>query len=155
MGQYQRGGPGRQGPPPVSTRPAADVTRIFADAGYLAVNELGQRLGDELFAAGVKNSKVRNILNSFQAIAETWDATGKQERERQIARLQPNLIYFAARETDYKSKPALGRLAATLGQGVDRVLALDQPADEMKQRFTTLVDLVEAITAYHRAKSGG
>lgn len=162
MGQ-QRPGPGRPGPgtqgrqgggsappPPPTALTREEVKRIFAPDGYLAVNELGKRLGDTLANRRIGRSQVRNILNSFQVIAETWDATDVAERGRQIARLKPNLIYLAARDTNRDKKDLLTGLADTLGYGIDAVLEQGSPN---QQRYTALVDLVEAITAYHRAKS--
>lgn len=119
----------------------------------MAVNDLGRRLGEVLADGGVKNNKVRNILNSFQVILETWDGTGHDERQRQIVRLEPNLRYLAARETDSRSRAALEALVALLGRGVEMVVEPVSSASDVKARFTTLVDLVEAITAYHRVKA--
>jgi CRISPR/Cas system CSM-associated protein Csm2 small subunit len=55
----------------------------------------------------------------------------------------------------------LSDLAQTLGHGIDGVLAAAQEGDEItddqfrlcRERFTALVDLVEAITAYHRLRA--
>lgn len=160
QGQAPRSTPG-QGRPAADAALAAvrrsreEVRRIFAEHGYLAVNELGQQLGDTLALAqqGATKSQVRNILNSFQAIAETWDATAAGERERQIARLKPNLVYLAARETNQDRKRLLSDLAETLGHGIDGVLEEKLAEDERRRRYTALVDLVEAITAYHRVKA--
>jgi CRISPR type III-A-associated protein Csm2 len=158
QGQAPRSTPG-QGRPAADAAPAAvrrsreEVSSIFAEHGYLAVNKLGKQLGDTLAQQGATKSQVRNILNSFQAIAETWDATAAGERERQIARLKPNLVYLAARETNQDRKRLLSGLAETLGHGIDGVLEEKLAEDERRRRYTALVDLVEAITAYHRVKA--
>jgi CRISPR type III-A-associated protein Csm2 len=141
-------------PGPASARLTAQQVRsLFDDTGYLAVNEHGKQLADALVAAGVTRSQVRNILNSFQAISESWEAGTPQEHGRQIARLKPNLVYLAARETNQQRKGRLAEFAETLGLCVDAVLDGGIAGQEMKRRFTTLVDLVEAVTAYHRARA--
>lgn len=153
-------GPGRPaasmpsgGAPPLVRLSREQVWRIFADDGYLAVNKFGQELGDTLAQQGATKSQVRNILNSFQAIAETWDATPAEERRWQIARLKHNLVYLAARETNPERKKLLSDLAETLGHGIDGVLEATEPDERCRRRYTALVDLVEAITAYHRVKA--
>ena len=146
------GGPPRGGygdAPPRIRLTAEEVGHIFDENGYLAVNMLGQQLGKALIDGGASQSQVRTILNSFQAIAETWEATAPTERGRQIARLKPNLIYLAARETAQGKKTMLQGLAETLGFAIDRTLVAGT-TEEMRERFTTVVDLVEALTAYHR-----
>ena len=146
------GGPSRggyQNAPPQTLLTAEEVGHIFDENGYLTVNTLGQRLGKALIDGEASQSQVRNILNSFQAIAETWEATALTEWGRQIARLKPNLIYLAARETAQRKKTMLQGLAETLGFAIDHTLAAGTP-EEMRERFTTVVDLVEALTAYHR-----
>jgi len=154
QGQAPRSTPGQGRPPSESAWPSSkEVSSIFAEHGYLAVNKLGKQLGDTLAQQGATKSQVRNILNSFQAIAETWDATAAGERERQIARLKPNLVYLAARETNQDRKRLLSGLAETLGHGIDGVLEEKLAEDERRRRYTALVDLVEAITAYHRVKA--
>lgn len=167
MGQFRPGSgrlsPGTQGrqgggstqPPPPTALTREEVKRIFATDGYLAVNELGKRLGDTLANQGIGRSQVRNILNSFQVIAESWDATDESERGRQIARLKPNLVYLAARETNHDKKELLTGLVNTLGYGIDAVLEQGLSNQHRYTRYTALVDLVEAITAYHRAQSRG
>jgi CRISPR/Cas system CSM-associated protein Csm2 small subunit len=47
----------------------------------------------------------------------------------------------------------LSGLAETLGHGIDGVLEEKLAEDERRRRYTALVDLVEAITAYHRVKA--
>lgn len=153
--QGNAGGSRPPAPPLPSARlTPAEVGRIFAPDGYLAVNDLGQRLGNALVDGGATRSQVRNILNSFQIIKETWEAIGGSERGRQIARLKPNLVYLAARETNQGRRELLEGFAHTLGHGIDAVLA-DGATDGVKERFVTLVDLVEAITAYHRVRTRG
>jgi CRISPR type III-A-associated protein Csm2 len=136
-----------------------DVERIFANDGYLAVNEFGERLGNRLADGGVSRSQVRNILNSFQNIAASWDATAPADRQRelgrQITRLKPNLVYLAGRETKQPARELLRELSNILGWGVDAVLAGNPPDAEKARRYTALVDLVEAMTAYHRAEARG
>lgn len=129
------------------------IRDIFGERGYLAVNQLGKAWGDRLAAGTIKPTRVRNILNAFQAIAETWDGADPDRQKAEIARLKPNLTYLAARQTDTRQKLHLTELAEFLGQGVDVVLAPTATEAEMKQRYRTLVDLVEAITAYHRLHS--
>ncbi len=143
------GEPGRSAGP--RTRlPRDQVQRIFARDGYLAVNELGEQLG-RVLARDATPSQIRNILNSFQTIAETWEATHEDERERQIAKLKPNLVYLEARETHRDKRELLQGLTDTLGYGIDAVLT--GSPDQVKQRYTALVALVEAITAYHRLQA--
>lgn len=150
-------GPQRPAGPPSGGSALApeQVRRIFTPEGYLAVNELGERLGRMLSRDGASSSQIRNILNSLQAISETWDTLDqteqqKMERGRQIGRLKPNLLYLAARETNRTKKDLLVGLATTLSHGIDAVL---ESTTDMKQRYSALVDLVEAITAYHRVNA--
>lgn len=153
--RQQQSDPRSQGRPPAASARLAPqhVRRIFDATGYLAVNEHGEQLANALLGAGVTRSQVRNILNSFQAISEGWDAGTPHEQGRQIARLKPNLVYLAARETNPRRKERLVEFAETLGFGIDAVLEGDPNGPDMKRRYTALVDLVEAVTAYHRARA--
>jgi CRISPR type III-A-associated protein Csm2 len=119
----------------------------------MRVNDEGRKLGDALQGGGVTTSQVRNILDSFQRINELWEKDGPDERGRKLAKLGPNLTYLAARDTNSHRKAVLLGLAETLGSGVDEVLQATDESGERRRRFRALIDLVEAITAYHRLKA--
>src|SRR5262245_29305592 len=78
---------GAGGPPPSPARLSRDqVNGLLAPTGYATVNVLAQQVANTLANGGVTKSQVRNVLNSFQNIAEPWESLSPAERRRQIAK---------------------------------------------------------------------
>jgi len=152
MAQYSGGSHGGSGTPAESIRlTGAQVEQFFTPAGYANVNVEGQRIGTILARQSVTRSQARNILDSFQRITEAWESLDEMERVRSIGRLEPQLIYLAGRELNPYKKALLRDFAETVKLCITAVESAGSP--DRRNRYTVVVDFIEAITAYHRLTS--
>ena len=117
---------------------------ITRDEPKLLVDE-ADRAGKQLAAKRLTKSQIRNIFGTVRQIQLNWSPSisveGERARVRELLLLKPKLAYQAARES--RVKP----LADVLDLAIDQVQA-------KRERFQRLVELFEAILAYH-TKYGG
>jgi CRISPR-associated protein Csm2 len=125
--------------------PEDKVVRIITqDEPKLLVDEAekaGKRLADDRLT----KSQIRNIFGTVRQIQLNWPPSlsdeDKPARVRELLLLKPKLAYQAARE------PKVRPLADVLDTAIDQV-------EGERPRFQRLVELFEAILAYH-TKYGG
>lgn len=117
---------------------------ITQDEPKLLVDEAGQA-GKQLAANKLTKNQIRNIFGTVRQIQLNWapslSAEDERARVRELLLLKPKLAYQAARER--RVKP----LADVLDVAIDQVQG-------KRERFLRLVELFEAILAYH-TKYGG
>lgn len=122
------------------------VTIITRDEPRLLVRE-AEKAGQSL-ATGrdrLTKSQIRNIFGTVRQIQLNWQSAMEPDEKRAVVRqlllLKPKLAYQAAREKAVKP------LADVLDAAIDQV-------EGKQERFQRLVELFEAILAYH-TKYGG
>jgi len=117
---------------------------ITQDDPQLLVSEADQA-GEQLAGEKLTKNQIRNIFGTVRQIQLNWplsmSVTDEKARVRELLLLKPKLAYQAARER--KVKP----LADVLDVAIDQVQG-------QRVRFQRLVELFEAILAYH-TKYGG
>lgn len=102
--------------------------------------ELAQKLGN------LKMAQVRDIFDELRQVESLWTRDPKMALHR-LYLLKPRLAYRAARIQE------LWPLAKVLERTVDEVVSAG--TDEGKRdRFRRLMEFVEAIVAYHKARGG-
>ena len=120
------------------------VAIIARDEPKLLVEE-AERAGQQLASQRLTKNQIRNIFGAVRQIQMNWapsaSAEDQKARVRELLLLKPKLAYQAAREP--KMKP----LAEVLDTAIDQV-------EGQRERFQRLVELFEAILAYH-TKYGG
>ena len=120
------------------------VTIITKDEPRLLVEE-AERAGQQLASQRLTKNQIRNVFGTVRQIQMNWPPSISPEDEkarvRELFLLKPKLAYQAAREP--KVKP----LADVLDVAIDQV-------DGQRERFQRMVELFEAILAYH-TKFGG
>lgn len=117
---------------------------ITQDEPKLLVDE-ADRAGRQLADKRLAKNQIRNIFGTVRQIQLNWSPSISTEdaraRVRELLLLKPKLAYQAAREP--KVKP----LADVLDVAIDQVQG-------QRERFQRLVELFEAILAYHTAAGG-
>ena len=135
----------------MATRISNDfVSKIMDGNAKLLVDE-AQRFGKELADDRLAKGQIRGAFGTVRQIQASWvakpDAATAQKQLRKLLLLKPRLAYQKARE------PKVGPLADVLIDAIDLVAKADN-ADAQTQRFGYLVNLFEAILAYHTAGGG-
>jgi CRISPR-associated protein Csm2 len=127
--------------------PRNDVVTIITQDKPRLLVEKAEKAGQSL-ATGrdrLTKSQIRNIFGTVRQIQLNWPPGMKPDEERAVVRqlllLKPKLAYQAAREKAVKP------LADVLDAAIDEV-------EGKQERFQRLVELFEAILAYH-TKYGG
>lgn len=112
-------------------------------------NELvtfAEQTAKTLVGNNLTRAQIRNIFTEVRKIEALWNARPKDALWR-LNMLKPKLDYQAVR-----TKP-VELLRDVLTNAINQVNEADSD-DERNRRFRVLVDLFEAILAYHRAKGG-
>ncbi|MCS7216577.1 MAG: type III-A CRISPR-associated protein Csm2 [Candidatus Bipolaricaulota bacterium] len=123
----------------------ADVPKIIGDAQAADVlvkraEELAQKIRD------LKMAQARDIFDELRQIESLW-LRDPQQALRRLHLLRPKLAYRR------KRTPALEPLAQVLDAAIQEVVKGDAEAAK-KERFQRLVELAEAIVAYHKYYGG-
>jgi len=112
---------------------------ITQDEPKLLVDE-ADRAGRQLAEKRLAKNQIRNIFGTVRQIQLNWSpsisAEDERARVRELLLLKPKLAYQSARER--RVKP----LADVLDVAIDQVQG-------QRERFRRLVELFEAILAYH------
>lgn len=122
------------------------VIRIITqDDPRLLVDE-AEQAGQRLARDRLTKSQIRNIFGAVRRIELNWPLSRKDDKDqsapvRELLLLKPKLAYQAARERTVRP------LADVLDVAIDQV-------EGDRGRFQRLVELFEAILAYH-TKHGG
>jgi CRISPR-associated protein Csm2 len=120
------------------------IAIITEDTPKLLVDE-AEQAGRALASSRLTKNQIRNIFGTVRQIQSNWPASispeDRQARVRELLLLKPKLAYQAARE------PKVEPLADVLDVAIDHV-------EGRRERFQRLVELFEAILAYH-TKYGG
>ncbi len=128
----------------------ANIIAIMSGNAGLLVNE-AQRFGRELAEDHVSKNQIRGIFGTVRQIQAAWvaepDDAAARRQLRKVLLLKPRLAYQSRR--DEKVKP----LADVLIVAIDQVAA-GGDGKQQTERFTYLVELFEAILAYHTAFGG-
>ena len=125
--------------------PEDKVVQIITEDEPRLLVEQAERAGQELARQRLTKSQIRNIFGTVRQIQLNWPASisdgERRARVRELLLLKPKLAYQAARESK------VGPLADVLDVAIDQV-------GDRRERFQRLVELFEAILAYH-TKYGG
>lgn len=101
---------------------------------------------DSLVKRGLTRSQIRNIFTEMRQIEALW-ATDRAKALRRLNMLRPKLDYQTERhETVGGLKEVLSRAIELVNQATND--------EERSRRFRRLMELFEAILAYHHAKGG-
>ena len=116
------------------------VEQIITQDDPQLLVEQAKRAGERLAAKDLSKTQIRGIFGTVRQIQLNWPSRGggasTPSQVRQLLLLKPKLAYQAAR--DAKVKP----LADVLDAAIDQVQG-------QRVRFQRLVELFEAILAYH------
>jgi len=124
-------------------------TIMTADQTGEELVKFAERTAEQLVKDELTRSQIRNIFTEMRQIETLWSSESsakKTEALRRLNMLKPKLAYQTARSSPVKL------LAEVLSEGITSVSTASE--EERDQRFTRLVDLFEAILAYHRARGG-
>ena len=125
--------------------PRDEVVKIITQDKPKLLVDQAQEAGKQLAGQRLTKSQIRNIFGTVRQIQLNWspslDGPEERARVRELLLLKPKLAYQATRES--KVKP----LADVLDVAIDQV-------EGQRERFQRLVELFEAILAYH-TKYGG
>ena len=125
--------------------PRDEVVKIITQDRPKLLVDQAQEAGKQLAGQRLTKSQIRNIFGTVRQIQLNWspslDGAEERARVRELLLLKPKLAYQATRES--KVKP----LADVLDVAIDQV-------EGQRERFQRLVELFEAILAYH-TKYGG
>ncbi len=124
-----------------------DLQSIIVRGDGRILVEQAQAFGQELAKDQLTTSQLRNAFGTMRQINFSWESRGSQASLRKALLLKPRLAYQAQR--DQKMKP----LAQVISGAIDYV-AESHDSEEQRRRFGYLMDLFEAIVAYHTAAGG-
>lgn len=120
------------------------IAIITQDEPKMLVEE-AEAAGEMLAGNKLTKSQIRNLFGTVRQIQMNWPSSLSPEEEksrvRELLLLKPKLAYQATRQKGVKP------LADVLDLAIDQV-------DGRRERFQRLVELFEAILAYH-TKYGG
>jgi CRISPR type III-A-associated protein Csm2 len=120
-------------------------TIMTADKTGEELVAFAQATAKQLVKDSLNRAQIRNIFTEMRQIETMW-SRDPGEALRRLNMLKPKLAYQTARS------PQLRGLAQVLSEGITLVSAARE--DERDDHFTRLVDLFEAILAYHRSEGG-
>jgi CRISPR-associated protein Csm2 len=125
------------------------VRKIIVDGDARLLVEQSRTFGEELAKDGLTTSQIRSVFGAVRLVQSTWerDRTQSNANLRKVLLLKPRLAYQAKRE------PKLRPLAEVLSSSIT-FIAEPHDSDEQKRRFGHMVDLFEAVLAYHSAAGG-
>jgi CRISPR-associated protein Csm2 len=127
--------------------------------------EQSQIFGEYLQAQELKTNQIRKFLDAtnrvkfeLTQIDENFadsDADKFSRLEAEIVMLRPKLVYAASKNK--KQSEAITSLGNVLSAAIKKIKNPIQNSDDFKQfkgDFERLVQLIESIVAYHKAKGG-
>ena len=121
------------------------VTVMTADPTGEKLVRFAEQTANRLKKNGLKTSQIRNIFTEVRQIQALWNRD-PDRAVRRLSMLRPKLAYQAKRVPEVKG------LKDVLTEAIDQVV--QSPNEVRDQRFQRLVDLFEAILAYHKAYGG-
>lgn len=111
-----------------------------------------QALAERLVRDQLTRGQMRIVFSEMRQIEADWESAEREnkdtgEAQRRLRLLMPKLAYQTAR-----TQP-LEQLSKALTEGIDVVFKANDAAERSK-RFHKLMQFLEAVLAYHRAKGG-
>lgn len=118
-------------------------TIMTADESGAELVEYAKQAATALDKADIKHGQIRNIFNEMRKIENLWPG---DEAVRRLNMLKPKLSY--QRKRLRRGQRKFETLEKDLSNAIDLVTNASEKR-ERNDRFQRLVNLLEAITAYH------
>lgn len=140
---------------PIQLPSKEQIRAIVVDGNVEMLVDWADKIGKSLYEQQLSTNQIRNVFGTARQIQLRWDMDCERSYRDAIL-LIPKLGYFAEREKRAKANKSEGM--ETLQKVLEPALRMmTEPGvspTEKRNRFVRIMELFEAIVAYHK-KYGG